>query len=709
MTDRIKINEADLTLIEKNLIEYLNSDSSSFKGYNFKAGPLSGFIRVCKFVIRNLAFQLNKTVEEIFMDTALLEDSIYSLIKNFNYIPQLKTPAKKYLKMKFDIGSMGYTPQTNSTFKVFWNTGKYTSDYRFIPTFRDKWQDDYYTNVSVTDFQEQNMFYAYMTRYNNGGEDYLHSTMDVYQADWKYTEETIDIGTFEQLVELKNGSEYWADKMIPETIRVFVKETDTYWYEYKDIQLGYFDSNLRTYRKVFDKDNGISIQFGIDHLSRTLLDTETVRVFYAVTEGDEINDEQGDNEFTNESFYDVQIYEVKSDSSQTLVFSSSSSAGVAPFTVQPSGTDSYFTAELLDSSNTLTTFDNGVEKQSLESIKISAPLFRVTQGRGVSENDYNYLLSQKFTEYKGIKAWGGHREFYDIEDLQKEKMDLYLTKAGTVYSGTEAEMLQVINAVQSEQYKNGILTIDDVDIESIESGNKRRDLGFVYYTLFDDQFQFVGTALNRDEIVQYLDQYKILTIYFKYMNPIFTFIKPKITITLNPAYAKTFSLYDMKLNIYNWINSDVSFDRDLDLKELNSYLLSFDSINAVDSIQYTGKIKIKNVDTYADDLIYARTFTRFSGDLNNPIKAWRSGIYTTIATITTSGGSCSINGYTDDNFTSNIRKGLLRFKNYDGSNEFFTDSVFYIDDIEFSSFKLIGRRENVIGCESIDDIELTVE
>jgi len=710
--NKVKINEADLDLVEQNLLEYF-ANSDEFKSYNFKAGALPAFIRVAKFVIRNLAFQLNRSIESIFLDTATLEDTIYSLIQNFNYIPQLNKPAKRYLKVIYDLESASYTPSASSTFKIFLNTIKYNDSYVFVPTLRDKWQQDYYTDISSTAYVDQNMFYYYMnkTLKSTGGYQ-LEATMPVYQAKWNvvtHTVNTADPGTM--TVELEDGSgNYYGDKVIQDSIRVFVKETSGTWYEYDNLRLGLFDQdNLRAYNLTYDKTTGLSIVFDIDHLSRTLLDTEDVRIFFATTEGEDINDEQGNNTFDYEDVYDFQILEVDANSNETQIVSVNSTSGSDPRTISPTGAEAYFSATLVDGENNLAFFDNGIGKQTLDSMKISAPLFRVTQGRAVTETDYNYLLGGKFSEYKGIKAWSGAREYLDMTEMINTQRDTYLTKSGTVYSGSETEIFNMMTEVIRNLYDDGILAIDSVLHSDLNSGKYRRDLGFVYYSFFDDSFQFVNTSENTTEIIKYLDKYKILTMYFKYMNPVFMLLKPKIKLTVNPAYASSFSVYDMKKNIFEKINDDVSYDRVVDLKDLNGYLLNFDSVQAVDSISATAKLKFKNVSDTANDLIYVRTFTKFATTLNNSIKAYdSSNNLITVATITTdNSGGCFVNG--DDgggDNSSNQTLGNLRFLNTTATSGY---DVLYIDDVKFSGLKFNGIRENVIGIESIEDIELIVE
>jgi len=673
---KILLNESDFDGIKQNLITYLNS-IPEFQGYNFNAGSLSVFIRVAVFVIRNLSFQLNRTVAEIFMDSALLEDSIYSLIQNFNFLPEGKRPAKRYLNINYDLDS--YTASSDSTFKIYFNRAKYTEDIYFVPTLRDKWQQNAYDDVDIANFQNQNLFYCPLTKTSNQ----LETTIPVYQANWEAIEET-GLTSSNQIIDLKDpDGNYYADKVIKDSIRVFVKEIDEIWYEYFNIKEGNFDStDLRSFNLIFDKEKGISVQFGIDHLSRVIGEAETVRIFFPVTEGDEVNTIQGNNQFTVDDFIDFQIFEVQPDGTEILIAERNDGD---PVLVSPANLEDLFSARLLDGENELAFFDNGVEKQSLESIKINAPLFRTTQGRAVTENDYNFILQNKFSEYADIRAWGGQREFFDIEELIDEELAIYSPKDA---------IKRVLMRLQSE----GDISIRDVDYSSIESGKFRRDLGFVYYTFYDEGFNFVNSEENISEIVRYLDRFKILTIFYKYMNPVFNLLKPKIKVTLNPSFASEFSILTMKKEIFKWINSRSGFNKKIDLADLNSFLLGFDSIDVVDSIKFTTKVKYLHG---AENTV--RTFNRFLGNQSVVVRGWDSE-WINLGTLTTEGEIVKLNGNVVG--ICNPRIGAIQFS---GVLAEWQGKPLILDGFKFGGLKINSLRESVVGVEKTIDIEVVGE
>lgn len=695
---KILLNEAELEGIEQNLITYLNG-IPEFVNLNFKAGSLAVFIRVAKFVIRNLAFQLNKTVAEVFLDTATMEKSIYSLIQNFNFIPEMRRPAKRFLDVDYNLPS-GYTPEAGSKFKIVFNTVRYTDTLKAVPTLRDKWQaSQYVDDILNVDFMYGNMFYRYMDLEISGlfsgsflggpstpPQRKLKMTTPLYQASWRVNEVIVDPATFPQRVFLVDDEdEFLMDKVVKDSIRVFVKETDDNWYEYFNVREGNFDSEtLRAFNLVFDVETGLSVQFGIDHLCRSILDTETVRVFYAFTEGHEANDEQGKNELTAEDIHDYQIIEVKTDGSEVLISEYLSTGSVPPIELNTGG----FSARIINADGDLALLDNGVDRQSLESITVSAPLFRTTQGRAVTETDYNVLLRNKFSEYGNIRAWGGHREVFNIEQMIQ---DALVTHGG--------DALEAVKLVLSELYTGGTPTIIPVSHEALNSGNFRRDLGFVYYTFFDEGFNFVHSGENRQEIVQYLDRFKIMTMYHKFMNPVFKLLKPRIKLTLNPSYASDFSYLDVRKAVKEWINGKTAINNVIDIQDMNSKLFNREEVKVVDSITYTAKVKMEAV----GGLNVVRTFNRFLGDQSAKLMRWVGGEYVELATVGTQGNVFLVNGSPAGQVNPNMGAFTVEHP------LFVAGEVFYIDGLKYAGHKVNSLRECFVGIERIEDVELIVE
>jgi len=742
MVLKVPINESDFDKIQANMKTFLSRPGSTFENYGFSAGVMKGLIDFGSYVVHYMSYQLNKSIEEIFADTALLEDSIYSLMNNFNYIPKLKTPAKRYLKIEYDL--TGITYNTGSTFKLFVNNIAYTNTLNMITTLRDKWQDEYYTNASSTAYVSQNLSYHYMNHYTDSG-NYLKAIVPAYQAEWVNQE--IAIGSsYDQYTWLQNSSSIkYGDKSVVDSLRVFVKEGGFTWYEYKNLKRGLFDDNKRAFNIVYDKDNGIKVEFGIDNFSRELADGETLRMYYPVTDGEDASEATGATSFVNTDVDDIQIVEITADGDIKIIYESNNNGintSVANITTPLSdaqGTTAGFAVSgsltagqiyassklelsLQDENSVPAYMDNGSDRQSTESIKKSMTLFFSTQGRAVTETDYNAILRSKFTEFKDIRVWGGNREFIDNDVLIQGETETGLTEfddSGTTkYKGTLTELKSVFNEILRKRYISNTLTVENVQYTDITSGKYTRDVGHIYYSFYDEGFRFVDSDANQEEITGYLDDFKILTLYFRYFNPNFTLIKPKITLKLKAAYYKSFDIGTMRGNIRDYVNDMSKFDAKFDIADLTAHLLTYDSVELVKNVSYSAKLKVRNSydanDSTAarDNYIYIRTYTPITQDLNSTIA--------TSHTLTSVGDVVYIDG--SEAGTINKISGNIRIRNFNVTSEgssssttddlgspFFTDSEFYIDDVSFSGNVIYSAKENVVGIENVTDIVLTLE
>ena len=171
------------------------------------------------------------------------------------------------------------------------------------------------------------------------------------------------------------------------------------------------------------------------------------------------------------------------------------------------------------------TLRNGVNEESVTSIKSRAPLFYTTQNRAVTERDYNILFS-KYSYYdifhSGI-IWGGEKEFID----------------------------------QSQQ---------------LQESTQIKDLGHIYISAIKSDYSYLDAGEISD-IIDYLSKFKIITLFFKFMHPTFINIKPTVSIKYN-------SVLDLNLtSIEEQINE---FLQDNDGYEKNFYLS--DVIRFVDNL-----------------------------------------------------------------------------------------------------------------------------
>jgi len=636
MPTNLKINESDYSLARKNLRTFLERSGSPFENYNFSTSILSGLLDFGAYLIHFLSYQMNKSIEEIFLDTATLEDNVYSILKNYSYIPKLRKPASTFLRVRyfrnyiltrltvadetgfslsetitgstsgatgvihsFDAvnhyiyvrsqsgtfstetitGSTSGATQTvtlvyelasgdsnidtnlgdeSETFELNFNEGKYddSGNYLFIPTYRDKWQSDYYDDASVNDFAQQNIANFEMLPYQDTTNHirYLQSKIPVYQAAWSSYEETVASDFDGEILLIDSNGNSYEDKVIIDTIDVRVKEGST-WYEYHDIRTGIFDENQRNYVLEFDPTEttgGVKIKFNTQYISKTQSVGNVIRIFFAYTEGDDINEVSGNNTWTDASFLDdVTIVKTSTDPDTTILDSSDYA------TIVSVGTSSYVSGALLDSLNddaTADYFDNGTERQTLASIKETAPAYYSTQGRAVTENDYNVILQSYFTEFSDIVAWGGEREFLDVEDIVSDEFDdLGITSANIL------QVLTIVYNTLQRVHTESDLTIESVSTTDIDAGKYIRDVGHVYFSAYYPNYTFLESD-DVSIIKSYLDNYKFHSIFLKYKTPTFTELKLTMSLDIEQAYIKTTSAVYLKQKILDYFEENSGYN-----------------------------------------------------------------------------------------------------------------------------------------------------
>lgn len=86
MAERLQITELDFDTIKTNLKNFLRSQDT-FKDYDFDGSALSILIDLLAYNTHYNAYYLNMVANEMFLDTAIVRDSVLSHAKELNYTP----------------------------------------------------------------------------------------------------------------------------------------------------------------------------------------------------------------------------------------------------------------------------------------------------------------------------------------------------------------------------------------------------------------------------------------------------------------------------------------------------------------------------------------------------------------------------------------------------------------------------------------------
>ena len=96
VSSKLKVSELDFDQIKTNLKNFLN-DQNEFADYNFDGSAMSILLDLLAYNTHYNAFYLNMVVNEMFLDTASLRNSVVSRAKHLGYTPTSVRGAKAYI------------------------------------------------------------------------------------------------------------------------------------------------------------------------------------------------------------------------------------------------------------------------------------------------------------------------------------------------------------------------------------------------------------------------------------------------------------------------------------------------------------------------------------------------------------------------------------------------------------------------------------
>ena len=95
---KLNISELDFDAVKTQFKQYLQSQTQ-FKDYNFEGSNMSVLLDVLAYNTYQNNFYTNMAVNEMFLDSAVLRNSIVSHAKELNYLPRSRRSAKAIVKV----------------------------------------------------------------------------------------------------------------------------------------------------------------------------------------------------------------------------------------------------------------------------------------------------------------------------------------------------------------------------------------------------------------------------------------------------------------------------------------------------------------------------------------------------------------------------------------------------------------------------------
>lgn len=341
----LELTELDFLDIKESLKTYLKSQSV-FKDYDFEGSGLSVLLDVLSYNTHYMGFYANMVANEMFLDSAVMRDSVVSLAKHLGYTPTSKKASFATVNVKYN------TTYTSGTylpaFTTFSAKGENGVDYTFQnltpvlieeDTNSDNAGNGIAPNVAIYEGTRRTISFVYdstvtnkMFRIPDINVDTNHLTVNVQ------TSSTDRTGYFDVWSEGTNFTEY--------------KSTDKVWFLQES------------------KDNFFEVYFGDGIVGQELTDGNLITITYISTSGSEANG-IGRNESTS-----------------NRGFSISGNAYI----------------ETVDFSS------GGSDPETIKDIKYFAPRTYQAQDRAVTANDYETLVAREYADVETINVYGGEQE-----------------------------------------------------------------------------------------------------------------------------------------------------------------------------------------------------------------------------------------------------------------------------------------------------------
>ena len=137
MAKSTRITELDFDQIKNNLKTYLKGQTE-FKDYDFEGAGLNMLLDVLAYNTHYQSFYANMVSNEMFLDSAVLRDSVVSLAKHLGYTPRSTRAATATVNVK--TSGVATNPGTLEEGAVFTST-KDNVTYYFTSTNNVKYTD----------------------------------------------------------------------------------------------------------------------------------------------------------------------------------------------------------------------------------------------------------------------------------------------------------------------------------------------------------------------------------------------------------------------------------------------------------------------------------------------------------------------------------------------------------------------------------------
>ena len=333
----------DFGTMKASLATYLKSQDQ-FKDYNFDGSAINVLLDVLSYNTFKNAFYLNMIHSEGFLDSAQLEDSVYSHAKELNYLPRSARSSVANVSISFNANNslQPFVIRKGETFSAIVN------------------QDAHSFAISSDQIltSPNNTFTATFNIYEGiySSDSYVTNHQEPFQK-FKITNKKIDTDSLNVLV-YENGDTNPTTYSRATTLLDLHEKSEVYFIQPSS-------------------GGGYEVFFGDGISGKLPNDGSVVVLDYRVTVGSLANG--------------AKIFNPNFDPTGVGAMTSAMIVSVNPYTATTNGVYSV----------------NGADAESIESVRYYAPRHFQTQERAITAGDYSILLKQQFPEIGAISVYGG--------------------------------------------------------------------------------------------------------------------------------------------------------------------------------------------------------------------------------------------------------------------------------------------------------------
>lgn len=172
-TPNVDLVNLDFASIKQSLKDYLRGQTQ-FRDYDFEGSNLSTLLDVLAYNTYMNAFYLNMVSNEVFLDTAMLRDSVISHAKELNYIPRSARSASALVRLTITpategVGTVAIPKGTSFTTKVGAKNFVFTTDQSYLLEA----SDGVFVSGSIPIYEGMLVNDSYIVNYNDATQRFI--------------------------------------------------------------------------------------------------------------------------------------------------------------------------------------------------------------------------------------------------------------------------------------------------------------------------------------------------------------------------------------------------------------------------------------------------------------------------------------------------------------------------------------------------------